>query len=152
MPRTANGMHLQDRISDEVVRNLYEAAAGLIPWPQALGTLHREMNCSGVQLVAVDKADGRLVMSEQPTAEMLPANIDGTLDHVREYHRHDPTYGLCSNVANRRRYADLVVTGAGTAGGTLHIAGFWNIPGPVGYFKVTGALGGKQVAVLVPEA
>jgi pimeloyl-ACP methyl ester carboxylesterase len=48
--------------------------------------------------------------------------------------------------------ADLVVTGAGTAGGTLHIAGFWNIPGPVGYFKVTGALGGKQVAVLVPEA
>jgi DNA-binding CsgD family transcriptional regulator len=90
MPRTANGMHLQDRISDEVVRNLYEAAAGLIPWPQALGTLHREMNCSGVQLVAVDKIDGRLVMSEQPTAEMLPANIDGTLDHVREYHRHDP--------------------------------------------------------------
>jgi hypothetical protein len=47
---------------------------------------------------------------------------------------------------------DLVVTGAGTAGGTLHITGFWNIPGPVGYFKVTGALGGKQVAVLVPEA
>jgi pimeloyl-ACP methyl ester carboxylesterase len=48
--------------------------------------------------------------------------------------------------------ADLVVTGAGTAGGTLHVTGFWNFPGPVGYFKVTGTLGGKQVAVLVPEA
>ncbi|MDP9083088.1 MAG: helix-turn-helix transcriptional regulator, partial [Pseudomonadota bacterium] len=30
------------------------------------------------------------VMSEQPTTVMLPANIDGTLDHIREYHRHDP--------------------------------------------------------------
>jgi hypothetical protein len=48
--------------------------------------------------------------------------------------------------------ADLVVAGPGTAGGTLHISGFWEAPGPVGNFKVTGKLGGKQVAVLVPEA
>ena len=48
--------------------------------------------------------------------------------------------------------ADLSVSGPGTAGGTLHVEGTWQAPGPVGNFKVTGTLGGKQVAVLVPEA
>jgi pimeloyl-ACP methyl ester carboxylesterase len=48
--------------------------------------------------------------------------------------------------------ADLTVSGPGTAGGSLHVTGFWENPGPVGNFNVTGTLGGKQVAVLVPEA
>jgi pimeloyl-ACP methyl ester carboxylesterase len=48
--------------------------------------------------------------------------------------------------------ADLTVTGPGTAGGTLHVSGFKNVPGPVGNYQVTGTLGGKRVAVLVPEA
>jgi len=48
--------------------------------------------------------------------------------------------------------ADLTVGGSGTAGGTLHVEGTWQAPGPVGNFKVSGTLGGKQVAVLVPEA
>lgn len=48
--------------------------------------------------------------------------------------------------------ADLVVGGPGTAGGTLHIEGITWVPGPVGNFKITGILGGKQVAVLVPSA
>jgi len=47
--------------------------------------------------------------------------------------------------------ADLTVSGTGTVGGTLHIAGFWQGPGPVGMFRVSGLLGGKKVAVLVPE-
>jgi pimeloyl-ACP methyl ester carboxylesterase len=47
---------------------------------------------------------------------------------------------------------DLTVRGRGTAGGSLHIEGAWQAPGPVGNFKVTGMLGGRQVAVLVPEA
>jgi hypothetical protein len=47
--------------------------------------------------------------------------------------------------------ADLTVSGTGTAGGTLHIDGTFSAPGPVGNFKVSGTLGGKQVAVLVPE-
>jgi hypothetical protein len=48
--------------------------------------------------------------------------------------------------------ADLVVTGPGTAGGELHITGFWETPsGPLGNFQVSGTLGGKNVAVLVPE-
>lgn len=48
--------------------------------------------------------------------------------------------------------ADLTVSGAGTAGGTLHVEGTWEAPGPVGNFHVTGTLGGKNVAVLIPEA
>ncbi|MBZ5688472.1 MAG: alpha/beta hydrolase [Acidobacteriia bacterium] len=48
--------------------------------------------------------------------------------------------------------ADLFVGGSGTASGSLHVEGTWEAPGPVGNFKVTGILGGKQVAVLVPEA
>jgi hypothetical protein len=48
--------------------------------------------------------------------------------------------------------ADLTVSGAGTKGGTLHVEGKWWAKGPVGNFKVTGTLGGKNVAVLVPEA
>jgi len=47
--------------------------------------------------------------------------------------------------------ADLTVSGLGTAGGTLHVEGTFQAPGPVGKFKVSGMLGGKQVAVLVPE-
>jgi hypothetical protein len=48
--------------------------------------------------------------------------------------------------------ADLTVSGTGTAGGTLHIEGTWIASGPVGKFAVSGTLGGKNVAVLVPEA
>jgi pimeloyl-ACP methyl ester carboxylesterase len=48
--------------------------------------------------------------------------------------------------------ADLTLSGAGTAGGMLHVEGAWEAPGPVGKFKVSGTLGGQNVAVLVPEA
>jgi hypothetical protein len=33
----------------------------------------------------------------------------------------------------------------------LHFTGFHDGPGPVGNYSVTGTLGGKQVAALVPE-
>jgi hypothetical protein len=48
--------------------------------------------------------------------------------------------------------ADLTVSGTGTRGGHLHVQGTWHAPGPVGNFKVSGTLGGDDVAVLVPEA
>ena len=47
--------------------------------------------------------------------------------------------------------ADLTVSGPGTAGGTLHITGAYVVAPPVGSFSVTGVLGGKPVAVTVPE-
>jgi pimeloyl-ACP methyl ester carboxylesterase len=54
--------------------------------------------------------------------------------------------------ADRSFVADVIVSGSGTAGGNLHIAGTWEAPGQVGNFKITGMLGGRKVAALVPEA
>jgi pimeloyl-ACP methyl ester carboxylesterase len=54
--------------------------------------------------------------------------------------------------ADKSFIADLTVIGTGTAGGNLHVEGTWEAPGPVGKFKVSGTLGGDNVAVLVPEA
>ena len=48
--------------------------------------------------------------------------------------------------------ADLTVIGTGTEGGSLLVTGYWQAPGPVGYFVVTGRLGGHTVSVRVPEA
>jgi hypothetical protein len=53
---------------------------------------------------------------------------------------------------DRSLVADLIVSGPGSAGGALHVEGSFEAPGPVGAFKVTGIVGGRQVAVLVPEA
>jgi hypothetical protein len=60
--------------------------------------------------------------------------------------------GTVTWVYNGALVADLIVSGSGTAGGTLHVEGTWQVPGPVGNFKISGKLGGKRVAVLVPEA
>jgi hypothetical protein len=54
--------------------------------------------------------------------------------------------------ADKTLFADLVVMGSGTKGGSLHVEGAWEAPGPVGDFKVSGTLGDDNVAVLVPEA
>src|SRR5262249_38234792 len=54
--------------------------------------------------------------------------------------------------ADRSLVADLKVSGTGTAGGFLHVEGTWQASGPVGMFKVSGVLGGRKVAALVPEA
>ena len=52
--------------------------------------------------------------------------------------------------AYRPLTADLVVSGPGTVGGSLHVAGSWLSNDPDSHFSVTGALGGKRVAVFVP--
>jgi pimeloyl-ACP methyl ester carboxylesterase len=48
--------------------------------------------------------------------------------------------------------ADITVKGTGTTGGTLHVSGAFHAPGPVGNYSVSGQLGGKRVAVLIPES
>lgn len=48
--------------------------------------------------------------------------------------------------------ADLSISGPGTAPGTIHVTGKWESPGPVGDFKISGEIGGRTVAVLLPEA
>jgi hypothetical protein len=66
---------------------------------------------------------------------------------------HSDIFGTGSSRAiNRPLTADLIVSGPGTAGGTLHITGSWLSNNPNGFFNVTGSLGKKKVAVRVPEA
>jgi DNA-binding CsgD family transcriptional regulator len=79
----------QDDLNDRVVQNLYEAAAGLVPWSDALNGLHREMQVRQMQLLTIDKHDGTLVRSDQPSC-MEPLVFDAILEYVREYHQHDP--------------------------------------------------------------
>jgi pimeloyl-ACP methyl ester carboxylesterase len=54
--------------------------------------------------------------------------------------------------ADKSVVGDLTVTGSGTAGGTLQVEGTWQAAGSVGDFKISGTLGGRKVAVLMPEA
>ncbi len=77
-------------IDDAIIRDLYEAAAGLRSWQEPLATLHVHFRLAGIQLVTVDKTTGRLVFSEQPVARFDQRTLDATFEHVREWHRCDP--------------------------------------------------------------
>jgi pimeloyl-ACP methyl ester carboxylesterase len=57
------------------------------------------------------------------------------------------TYGFDTSVS-----ASLSVTLSGEALGTLNVTGAFLHTGPVGNFFVTGSIGGRQLAALVPEA
>jgi hypothetical protein len=57
------------------------------------------------------------------------------------------TYGFDTSVS-----ANLSVTLSGGTTGTLNVTGAFLKPGPVGNFSVTGSIGGRQIAALVPEA
>jgi len=57
------------------------------------------------------------------------------------------TYGFDTSVS-----ASLSVTRSGEASGTLNVTGAFLHTGPVGNFSVTGSIGGRQIAALVPEA
>lgn len=61
-------------------------------------------------------------------------------------------HGTITWASDHTLVADLTVNGAGIAEGMLHIEGSFEAPGPVGFFKVSGNLGGRTVSVLVPEA
>jgi hypothetical protein len=54
--------------------------------------------------------------------------------------------------ADKSFVADLTVSGTGTAGGTLHVEGTFEAPGPVGNLEISGRLVELRVAVLVPDA
>jgi DNA-binding CsgD family transcriptional regulator len=77
------------QLNDTVVRELYEAAAGLVTWPKALDGLFTELKVRQMQLLTVDKTNGTLVRSDQP-AHMDSIVFDAILEYVREYHRFDP--------------------------------------------------------------
>jgi pimeloyl-ACP methyl ester carboxylesterase len=57
------------------------------------------------------------------------------------------TYGFDTSVS-----ASLSVTLSDGTTSTLNVTGSFLQPGPVGNFSVTGSIGGRQIAALVPEA
>jgi pimeloyl-ACP methyl ester carboxylesterase len=57
------------------------------------------------------------------------------------------TYGFDTSLS-----ASLSVTLSDGTTGTLNVTGSFLQPGPVGNFFVTGSIGGRQIAALVPEA
>ena len=77
---------MADALDDAVLHRLYEAAAGLHPWADALAGLGAACNGLICQLLMVDRSTGRLVLCEQPTGVV----VDGVLDYVREYNLIDP--------------------------------------------------------------
>ena len=82
--------YLDDERDDAIIRAIYGAAAGLVPWDTPLGALRGAIGAHALQLVVVDKSTGRLVASEQPVEGLDQAGVDGLLEHIREYHRIDP--------------------------------------------------------------
>lgn len=71
---------------DRIVSQLYEAAAGLLPWPTALTALSRAFDAMVVQYVTFDVRTDRLIGCEQPEGVV----VDAVLDYMREYNRLDP--------------------------------------------------------------
>jgi hypothetical protein len=76
-------------LSDTVVRQLYEGAAGIVPWSDALNGLYGELRVRQMQLLTVDKTNGALIRSDQPAC-MDALVYDAIFEYLREYHRHDP--------------------------------------------------------------
>ena len=72
--------------SDLIISQLYEAAAGLLPWPVALTSLAHAFGAMVAQYVSIDKATGQMLVCEQPEGMV----VDGVLDYIREYNRIDP--------------------------------------------------------------
>lgn len=71
---------------DNLVSGLYRAALGAWPWHQALQMVSEQLGGDFCQLIAVEKATGRLALSLHSTQ----APMEGALDYMRKYHRHDP--------------------------------------------------------------
>ena len=69
-----------------MVQGLYLATAGMLNWSLALAALDAAIGSVVSQLVVLDKANGHLVLSEQP--DHTPGVA--VLDYIREYHRIDP--------------------------------------------------------------
>jgi len=71
---------------DLTVQSIYRAATGSMPWHEALHQMTLGLQGRFCQLVAVDKASGRLALSLHSST----APMEGVLDYLREFHRHDP--------------------------------------------------------------
>jgi DNA-binding CsgD family transcriptional regulator len=78
---------------DAIIRDLYRAGAGRVPWTDPLDAITRVFGLWVVQFFAVDKRSGTVIFSHEggkPAPEVA-------LDWFREYHRIDPRAALMAS-------------------------------------------------------
>lgn len=80
---------------DDLVADLYRAAAGERPWGQPLAAVQGLFGAWGVQLHGVELATGTVAFSY----EVGGFPPEGTLAYIREYHRIDPRAAMVAQLA-----------------------------------------------------
>jgi DNA-binding CsgD family transcriptional regulator len=78
---------MDNNVVDDVIRGLYEAAAGLLPWPDCLARVHAAVAPAfAVQLLVSDRRSGQLRLAEASP----DSPVDVVLEYLREWHRLSP--------------------------------------------------------------
>ena len=108
---------------DQIVQSIYRAATGSTPWHEALHLMNLGLGGQFSQLVAVDKASGRLALSLHSTA----APMEGVLYYMREFHRHDPHVTHALTLESGQVFnTDRLITSA-QARGLSFYRDFWSV-------------------------
>jgi DNA-binding CsgD family transcriptional regulator len=118
---------------DEVLSGLYRAATGGLAWHTALQWLSDAAQGSFCQLLVVDKLSGRLALSLQSTS----TPVEGALDYMREYHRHDPHKAHAMSLAPGAVFHTAAVVSAVEAQRHPFYRDFWDV------YDVRSMTGGK---------
>ena len=108
---------------DQIVQSIYRAATGSTPWHEALHLMNLGLGGQFSQLVAVDKASGRLALSLHSTA----APIEGVLDYMREFHRHDPHVAHALTLESGQVFNTARLITPGQARGLSFYRDFWSV-------------------------
>jgi DNA-binding CsgD family transcriptional regulator len=132
-------------VDDDVIKGLYEAAAGLLPWSECLSHLHRALAPAYVvQLLVTDRATGQLKLAEASPE----APVDVVLEYLREWHRLSPHVAHIATMPVGEVLNSARVFPAAQYAQHPFYRDFWSA------YNVNGGLGGKaaqdaqQVAVL----
>ena len=70
-------------VDDRVLHGLYEAAAGLKQWKDAMQALDGAVGAYCSQMVVIDRSSGHLILSEQPDETPADAVLDYTTASTR---------------------------------------------------------------------
>lgn len=96
---------MQSTSYDDIVKGLYRAAAGAMPWHGALQALSDELGGDFCQMVLIDKTSGRMALSLHSTS----APMEGALDYMREYHRLDPHVALAGPLPTGQVFNNKII-------------------------------------------
>lgn len=118
---------------DSLVSSLYQAATGARPWHEVLQALSEQLEGDFCQLIVVEKATGRLALSLHSTR----APMEGALDYMREYHRHDPHVAHAVALAPGAVFHTAGLISDQEARGSLFYQQFWAV------YNVRYLVGGK---------